>query len=104
MHLAYQLLDGYDVLVLVDACPAAATPARCTSSSTTSTRPHASAFDPHGMDPAAVLAQLDGLAAAMGLARPVGRVLVVGCEPASLDEGMGSRPPSRRPSGPPSTP
>ena len=49
------------------------------------------AFDPHGMDPAAVLAQLDGLAAAMGIARPVGRVLVVGCEPASLDEGMGCR-------------
>jgi len=44
------------------------------------------------MDPAAVLAQLDGLAVAMGLARPVGRVLVVGCEPASLDEGMGLSP------------
>jgi hydrogenase maturation protease len=28
----------------------------------------------------------------MGLARPVGRVLVVGCEPASLDEGMGLSP------------
>ncbi len=36
-----------------------------------------------------MLAQLDGLASAMGIARPVSRVLVVGCEPASLDEGMG---------------
>ena len=69
--------------------PAAATRARSTCWSTTWTRPQEAAFDPHGMDPAAVLAQLDGLAAAMGIARPVGRVLVVGCEPASLDEGMG---------------
>jgi hydrogenase maturation protease len=46
-------------------------------------------FDAHGMDPASVLAMLDALAAGVGAARPVGRVLVVGCEPARLDEGIG---------------
>lgn len=28
MHLAYDLLDGYDALVLVDACPGGGRPAR----------------------------------------------------------------------------
>lgn len=92
MHLAYQLLDGYDVLVLVDAVSRGSEPGTLYVLEHDLGAPHASAFDPHGMDPAAVLAQLDGLAAAMGLQRPVGRVLVVGCEPASLEEGMGLSP------------
>ncbi len=45
------------------------------------------------MDPGAVLDLLDGLAGSMDLARPVGRVLVVGCEPAVLSEGIGLSPP-----------
>jgi hydrogenase maturation protease len=89
MHLAYQLLDGYDVLVLVDAVARGSDPGTLYVLEHDMDAPQEAAFDPHGMDPAAVLAQLDGLAAAMGIARPVGRVLVVGCEPASLDEGMG---------------
>lgn len=113
MHLAYQLLDGYDVLVLVDAvargsdpgtlyvlehdldAPHDAVSTPTTAGARLTAAPPADdavTLDPHGMDPAAVLAQLDGLAAAMGLQRPVGRVLVVGCEPASLDEGMGLSP------------
>jgi len=36
-----------------------------------------------------VLDLLDGLAGSMGVARPVGRVLVIGCEPARLDEQIG---------------
>ena len=46
-------------------------------------------LDGHGMDPDAVLALMAGLASSMGVERPVERVLVVGCEPASLDEAMG---------------
>ena len=92
MHLAYQLLDGYDVLVLVDAVARGSDPGTLYVLEHDLDAPREAAFDPHGMDPAAVLAQLDGLAAAMGLARPLGRVLVVGCEPASLDEGMGLSP------------
>ena len=92
MHLAYQLLDGYEVLVLIDAVSRGSDPGTLYVLEHDLDAPREAAFDPHGMDPAAVLAQLDGLAAAMGLARPVGRVLVVGCEPASLDEGMGLSP------------
>jgi hydrogenase maturation protease len=42
----------------------------------------APAFDAHGLDPASVLALLRGLGG------HVDRVLVVGCRPASLQEGM----------------
>ena len=45
------------------------------------------------MDPAAVLDLLDGLAGTMGVARPVGRVLVIGCEPEQLTERLGLSPP-----------
>ncbi len=38
VHLAYQLLDGYDTLILVDATRRGGSPARCMSSSTTSRR------------------------------------------------------------------
>ena len=40
-------------------------------------------MDAHGMDPASVLALLRSLGGG------VGRLLVVGCEPAHTDEGMG---------------
>ncbi|MHA6623198.1 hydrogenase maturation protease [Pseudonocardia sp. DLS-67] len=97
MHLAYQLLDGYAALVLVD------TVQRDSPPGTVHTLEHdlgngddhrpAAAWDAHGMDPASVLAQLDGLAAATGAVRPVTRVLVIGCEPARLTDGIGLSPP-----------
>ena len=91
MHLAYQLLDGYDVLVLVDAVARGSEPGtlHVLEHDLDSPREPGAALDAHGMDPAAVLDLLDGLAAAMDLTRPVGRVLVVGCEPERLEEGMG---------------
>ncbi|NMH92760.1 hydrogenase maturation protease [Pseudonocardia bannensis] len=94
VHLAYQLLDGYDGLVLVDAVPRGGPPGTIyrlehdLNASRDGTEPGA-ALDGHGMDPATVLALLAELAAANGVARPVRRVLVVGCQPAVLDEGMG---------------
>ena len=95
MHLAYRLLDGYDVLVLVDAVR------RGGDTGTLHVLEHdldapaddPPALDAHGMDPASVLTLLDGLARSTGVERPVGRVLVVGCEPAVLDEGIGLSPP-----------
>jgi hydrogenase maturation protease len=95
MHLAYQLLDGYDVLVLVDAVARGSDPGTLyiLEHDLDAPRDTGAALDAHGMDPAAVLELLGGLASAMGLQRrPVGRVLVVGCEPASVDEGMGLSP------------
>ena len=94
VHLAYQLLDGYDVLVLVDAVARGSEPGTLYILEHDLDKPRDSgaALDAHGMDPAAVLDLLDGLATAMGLDRPVGRVLVVGCEPSRLEEGMGLSP------------
>ena len=95
IHLAYQLLDGYDVLVIVDAISRGEPPGTLyTLEHDLDARPaDVPPVDGHGMDPAAVLDLLDGLAGSMGVDRPVGRVLVVGCEPALLDEQIGLTPP-----------
>jgi hydrogenase maturation protease len=96
VHLAYQLLDGYDVLVLVDATRRGDDPGTLyvlehdlAAPSRSVEAPNVPPLDGHGLDPDAVLALLASLATSMGVDRPVQRVLVVGCEPATLDEAMG---------------
>lgn len=86
VHLAFELLEGYDVLVLVDAVRLGEPPGTV---SVIEGAPdgRGAVPDAHGMDPAAVLALLAALGGS------VGRVLVVGCEPATVDEGMGLSPP-----------
>jgi hydrogenase maturation protease len=90
VHLAYQLLDGYDTLVLVDAMPRGEDAGTVTVLET-SLADHAAGngppVDPHGMGPDAVLRLLAGLAEPLGAA--VRRILVVGCEPATVDDGIG---------------
>jgi hypothetical protein len=49
------------------------------------------AFDPHGMEPDAVLELIGALARGVGT-HELDRVLVLGCEPADLGEGMGLTP------------
>ncbi|GIJ30217.1 peptidase M52 [Micromonospora qiuiae] len=94
MHLAYDLLDGrHDVLVLVDALPLDEPPGTLAVIQVDLDDPgwtlrpadvlHAPAADAHGMDPESVLRLLRGLGGS------IGRVLVVGCRPAVLDEHMG---------------
>ncbi|MEH0573560.1 hydrogenase maturation protease [Streptomyces sp. B21-108] len=91
MHLAYQLLDGYDTVVLVDATARGETPGTLYviehDVGGGSPSPAAPALDGHRMTPDAVLALLGTLCAGTG--EPPRRVLVVGCEPASVDEGIG---------------
>jgi hydrogenase maturation protease len=102
VHLAYQLLDGYDTLLLVDAVQRGERPGTLTVLET-SLAAHAAGspdgegqpelgapVDPHAMGPDAVLRLLAGLAAPLGAA--VRRVLVLGCEPADLDDGIGLSP------------
>ena len=107
MHLAYRLLDGYRALVLVDTVRHGHEPgtlyllehALDASADDAAGDTAAPAFDAsgldaprldaHGMDPGALLGMLDGLARGIGVERPVDRVLVIGCEPASVDEGIG---------------
>jgi hydrogenase maturation protease len=116
MHLAYDLAEGFDTTILVDAMqrgdepgtvyvvepPPARRPAggdapdgRTGGSSGTGggraadSSPLAamSLFDAHGMQPEVVLDMAGTLGA------EAGRVLVVGCEPMSLEEGIGLSPP-----------
>jgi hydrogenase maturation protease len=100
MHLAYQLLDGYQALLLIDAAPRggragdlyliepdlAAIP-----------EDDGALLNAHGMEPEAVLSMIKTMARDYAdpvdggnAAEPVvQRVLVLGCEPETVDEGMG---------------
>jgi len=87
MHLAYDLLDEWDALVLVDAIPSRGSPGtvhvfEADHESIASTP----ALDAHSMDPASVFASL----AALGGQQPY--TVVVGCEAADVDEGIGLSP------------
>ncbi|MFM9700516.1 hydrogenase maturation protease [Streptomyces europaeiscabiei] len=93
VHLAYQLLDGYDTLVLVDATARGEAPGTLyviehDVGGHPNPSPGAPALDGHRMTPDTVLALLGTLCAGTG-AEPPRRVLVVGCEPASVDERIG---------------
>ena len=85
LHLAYQMLDGgYDTTVFVDAVPRGGAPGSLyLIEPDLEGLPAEAAADAHAMDPAAVLAALKTLGGTAG------RVLIVGCEPASVEEGMG---------------
>ncbi|MFF6803716.1 hydrogenase maturation protease [Streptomyces sp. NPDC012616] len=91
VHLAYQLLDGYDSLVLVDATSRGEAPGTLyviEHDVGAAPSPPAAAMDGHRMTPDTVLALLATLCAGTGT-EPPRRVLVVGCEPASVEEGIG---------------
>ena len=82
MHLAYDLLDGYDALVIVDAVPRGE-PGEITVLEVGPDDLGSDEFDPHGMNPVAVLASLGRLG---GRLPPT---YVVGCRPASTADGIG---------------
>ncbi|MGF1427184.1 hydrogenase maturation protease [Kitasatospora sp. LaBMicrA B282] len=91
VHLAYQLLDGYRALVLVDATARGGAPGTVylIEPADGPVEPVAEAvLDGHRMGPDAVLGLLATLSAGTG-GQPPDQVLVVGCEPQSLDEGIG---------------
>ena len=87
MHLAFDLLDGYDVLLLVDALPHGAAPGDVTVLQVGEEDLGSGEFDAHGMSPVAVLGSLGSLG---GRLPP--RTFVVGCEPADVGEGIGLSP------------
>ena len=87
MHLAYDLLEDWDALVLVDALPARScggSPGTVHVFEADDESPDSpTGLDAHGMDPVTVFASLR----ALGGAAP--RTIVVGCEVADVSEGMG---------------
>ena len=87
MHLAYDLLDGCDALVLVDALPDRGTPGRLhVFEADHETLTAGVGLDAHAMDPGAVFASL----AALGGTPP--HTVVIGCEINDVDERMGLSP------------
>lgn len=93
LHLAYELLDGYDVLILVDAMPmgeAPGTVAILEPDLPVPSSPNGGdgnlELDAHSMNPLVVLDML----AALGGSVP--HIRVVGCQPATLAEGIGLSP------------
>ncbi len=83
LHLAYDLVDGVDLLVLVDAHDTGGPPGEVVVLEAGLDALPAVTIDGHGMDPATVLAAL----ADLGADPP--RTVVVGCTPATVAEGIG---------------
>ena len=97
MHLAYDLAEGFETTILIDASARGEPPGTVSvmelsaedrsapaPDGTTAAMP---VLDGHGMQPDVVLGMLDMLGA------DTGRVLLVGCEPASIDARIGLSPP-----------
>jgi hydrogenase maturation protease len=83
MHLAYDLLEGYDGLVIIDAMARQGQPGDVEVLEVGPEDLGAGEFDAHGMEPVSVLASL----ATMGGELPP--TFVVGCQPADVADGMG---------------
>ncbi|HEY3732491.1 MAG TPA: hydrogenase maturation protease [Streptosporangiaceae bacterium] len=90
MHLAYDLAGhGYETTILVDAAPRGGEPGTITVVEVDPEEHQAPAgaegsqlFNAHGMQPDVIFGVLDTLGA------KAGRILVVGCEPASVEYRM----------------
>jgi hydrogenase maturation protease len=92
VHLAYELLDGYDALVLIDAVAMGDAPGTLAviepeaGASLGSGDDQGAVVDAHSMSPEVVLGTLAHLGGT------VEQIYVVGCQPASLGEGIGLSP------------
>jgi hydrogenase maturation protease len=90
LHLAYDLAEGYETAILIDAAPRGGEPGTVYVLEVEPGAPQGDGpggplmLDGHGMQPDVVL----GMLGMVGGGGPT-RVLVVGCEPASTEEGIG---------------
>lgn len=89
-HLAYELLDGgYETAILVDAVSRGGQPGTLyviEPDAGPGSLPDAAALDGHGLTPNTVLAFVENLGGSST------RIRILGCEPASIEEGMGLTP------------
>jgi len=83
VHLSYELLNDYDALVLIDAMPLGEAPGTVVTFEPDIESVDPASADAHSMNPAIVL----GLLANMGGRVP--RVVIVGCQPMTTEEGIG---------------
>jgi hydrogenase maturation protease len=88
IHLAYQLLEPYELVVLVDAVQRGSEPGTVyvMEAEPNAVPEDEVAMDAHDLGPDAVLALVPRLGGTLG------RVVVVGCEPADLGAGIGLTP------------
>lgn len=90
VHLAYELLEGYDTVVLIDAVARGDEPGTLSVIEVDEEGDDGDgvleAVDAHGMNPVAVLRMVGDLGGELG------RVLVVGCEARQVEEGIGLSP------------
>jgi|SRR3954452_3801279 hydrogenase maturation protease len=92
LHLAYDLLDGWDLLVLVDAVPDRGTVGAVgVLAIGADDVGHGAPLDAHGMDPATVLAALHRLGGQLPA-----RTLLVGCQVTDTGDGIGLTAPVAR--------
>lgn len=83
VHLAFDLTDEVHTLILVDTVPDAGGPGSVVVQEVDPADYGSATFDAHSMDPNTVLQSV----AALGDTMP--RTMVVGCQPACLDDGIG---------------
>jgi hydrogenase maturation protease len=85
VHLVYELLNGCDLFVLVDAAQRGYEPGTVTvlEVEPADAAPPVAVMDAHGLAPGEIFAMLTTMGS-----RP-GRSLVVACEPADVSQGMG---------------
>lgn len=84
LHLAYDLLEGWDVLILIDALPSRGSPGTVhVFEADLETLSATAGLEVHSIDPAAVFSTLRALDGAAP------HTVVVGCEVDVVDEGMG---------------
>jgi hydrogenase maturation protease len=88
VHLVYELLDGWDTVILIDASPRGGAPGELYLIEPDPEMDPAEIpmLDAHGMNPDAVLAMVRILGGELG------RILVVACEPAEITERIGLSP------------
>jgi hydrogenase maturation protease len=82
LYLAYDLLEGYGTLIIVDAVPGSP-PGRVDVLQVTADDIGDGELDAHGMNPVAVLASLERLGGTLP------RTYVIGCRVQAVDEGIG---------------
>jgi hydrogenase maturation protease len=83
MHLAYDLLAGYDALLIVDALPGGGAPGTVRAIEVGEADLRPGGFDPHGMTPVAVLSTVAGLVGTLPA------TVVVGCTPLDVGHRIG---------------
>ena len=95
VHLAYELLEGYDTVIIVDAAPCGGKPGDLyliepkleeiaeSPLVQAASEGESALIDAHGLEPDAIFGMLKALGG------NVGRALVVGCEPENVEDGLG---------------